>query len=342
MTRTRTSQADLERSAMAALTEAAQLAGFEVQHPIGSDTGHEVTLRLDGSVTVVQMKAMAYADPARVQRLIHTTADRAGVTNLLVADQVPAASEQVLRDAGWSWLNRSGRLRLRAPAVNVEVPVPPSPRLRPTAPTATLTGRATLTVAFQILLDHDEARAPLRPRPDAARLRLSPATISRSLAAFRDMGLIDRSGAPVLPELFWELAGSWGTERRWLAAVPDPARHQEPDPGGARWTLGGTAAAAALGAPVVAPTARTELYVPGAVALTLAEREHGVADPLTAPATVAVAPVWQVCEARGGARAVAHGWPIAHPIAVALDLAQDASRGHEVLSGWDGQGHRVW
>jgi hypothetical protein len=36
-------------------------------------------------------------------------------------------------------------------------------------------------------------------------------------------------------------------------------------------------------------------------------------------------------------------WPVAHPLFVALDLAQDTGRGREILDAWTPtEGTRVW
>jgi len=111
-----------------------------------------------------------------------------------------------------------------------------------------------------------------------------------------------------------------------------------------RGEASGTAAAAALGAPVVSTTSVPDLYVPGPVVVTIAARRFGIArDATVAAASIAVAPVTAVTAETVGDREAANGWRLAHPVAVALDLAQDRSRGREILDGWEPIGiERVW
>ena len=64
----------------------------------------------------------------------------------------------------------------------------------------------------------------------------------------------------------------------------------------------------------------------------------------TAQAAVRVAPVPAVVQSRVSPIAGFIDWPLAHPVFVALDLAQDMGRGREILNGWTPRDRwiRVW
>jgi hypothetical protein len=166
-------------------------------------------------------------------------------------------------------------------------------------------------------------------------LGFAPSTISEALTRLRDAGLVDDSGLAVTPELFWALADRWRPKRTSVAEQPDPTGSDT-----AGWCVTGTVAAAELGAPVVSTGAAPDLYVPGPVVATIAARRYGVArDASVAAASIAVAPARAVNDE---ALPPAHqGWPLAHPVAVALDLAQDRARGREILDDWSPP-ERVW
>ena len=71
----------------------------------------------------------------------------------------------------------------------------------------------------------------------------------------------------------------------------------------------------------------------------------GVADSTSqARATVRVAPVPAVVRQRVDLDSSPLEWPLAHPLFVALDLAQDVGRGREILDAWtlDDRWTRVW
>jgi hypothetical protein len=265
-----------------------------------------------------------------VEALIDNVRDGAGVP-VLVADRITADARKRLNDRGWSWLDRRGHLRLRSPGVLIDTDVTPSARST-TTHDEPIRGRAGLSIAYRLLTHPTEAISPTR-----SDLGFAPSTISEALERIRTAGLIDSEGLPVLPELFWVLAERWNPERTWLACEPDPT-----DPAASQWCVSGTATAAALGAPVVSTTSVPDLYVPGPVAVTIAARRFGVArDATVAAASIAVAPVAEVTEVMDDRRPAGAGWRLAHPVAVALDLAQDRSRGREILDDWSPP-ERVW
>lgn len=289
-----------------------------------------LTVTFDDSEFEIDVVPAAYATAPRVEALIDG-APEDGRVPLLVADRITADARERLNDAGWSWFDRRGHLRLRSPGVLIDTDVTPSARSTATHDEP-IRGRAGLAIAYRILTHPTEAISPTR-----SELGFAPSTISEALERIRSAGLIETDGTPVLPELFWVLAERWNPERTWLASEPDPT-----DPAASEWCMSGTAAAAALGAPVVSTISVPDLYVPGSVAVTIAARRFGVArDATVAAASIAVAPVTEVTEVVDDRRPSDAGWPLAHPVAVALDLAQDRSRGREILEDWSPP-ERVW
>lgn len=257
-----------------------------------------------------------------------------GMVPIVVAERITTEARQLLTEAGWSWLDRRGRLHLRGPAVRVDADVAVSGGVEAPPPGPAISGRSGLTVAYW-LLDHPEEA--LSPTGHAPVLRLAPSTISTAARRLGEAGLIDDNRRALVPELFWELAAAWRAERTWVAAEPDPRRHRSPDPEAPTWRRSGAAAAAAWGAPIVTGEGGPlELYVPGPVEVSIAQRRYGASEPGSGAAVLAVAPTSPVV-AGTAARTVPEpgGWPVAPKLAVALDLAQDQARGRQILADWD-------
>jgi len=105
----------------------------------------------------------------------------------------------------------------------------------------------------------------------------------------------------------------------------------------------GTAAAAAYGAPLAAAGEGVlDLYVTGPVELSIATRRYGAATPGAGSAIIAVPPTPLVTErTEDDVTPTIEGWPAAPLVAVALDVAQDAGRGREILEEWRA-GHDIW
>jgi hypothetical protein len=158
-----------------------------------------------------------------------------------------------------------------------------------------------------------------------------------------DAGLVDEAGFAVAPELFWELAAVWRTDRTWLERRPNPKQHVPTDPLAPSWRMTGTTAAAAYGAPITsAGEGPLDLYVTGPVELSVATRRYGAAAPGAGPAVIAVPPTSLVTERNEDDVVLKIGrWPAAPLVAVALDVAQDTGRGREILEQW-GIGHGIW
>lgn len=337
MTRARRPSESLADEAVDSAVTALQAADIEVVS--GGET-NQINALVDGQALNIIVEAVSYCTGQRARGLIRRQRfRRASAVRLVVADRITAEAKSVLGDAGWSWLDRRGRLHLRSPGVRVDLDVPTLEKAgrsggRPIA------GRGGMTVAYWLCEHPYESLSPTRSAPW---LRLAPSTISTAVRGLAGAGLVDDEGAGIFPELFWELASAWRFERTWLLAAPDPARHDTVDPGTPRWRRTGTAAAVAYGAPAVtAEGGPVELYVPGPVEVSIAVRRYGAAQPGVGAAVIAVAPVTAVVAGPGDADVlIIDGWPAAPVLAVALDLAQDRARGREILNGWEVDG-AVW
>jgi hypothetical protein len=296
--------------------------------PVERSGPRSLTVRFDSNTFDIEVVPVAYATAAHTREVVDRTPPTRHVP-VLVADRVTADARDLLADAKWGWLDRRGHLRLRGPGVMIDTDV--SPRARPgRAPDEAIRGRAGIAIAYRLLTD---TAKPVTTTGSG--LGFAPSTISEALKRLRAAGLVDDDGIAVTPELFWELADRWQPERTWLATEPDPAGLDA-----ATWCVSGTIAAAELGAPIVSTGATPDLYVPGPVAVTIAVRRYGEArDATVAAASVAVPPASEVTDET---RAPVHQpWRLAHPVAVALDLAQDRARGREILDDWSPP-ERVW
>jgi hypothetical protein len=196
----------------------------------------------------------------------------------------------------------------------------------------------------------------LARQPDAAvrtvarAVGRAPSTVSEVLKALRAEDLLTPRGEVAVPELFWEVAAVWRPASADAATVqlPRPAdrtlakslRLGIEDVAAPGWALTDTMAAAGYGAPVVVTSGHPlDFYVPDE---TTFRRARALLPPEAsfATATVRVAPVPAVCSRREDAETT---WPLAHPLFVALDLAQDAGRGREILEQWTPRRwRRVW
>lgn len=329
MPRSRISADDLVALAVEDLTSALAVAGFTVGHSRGSS----IKASFDRAHIKIDVVTTAYATAPRAAELIrdHTSDDAVPV---LVADRITADARARLADAGWGWFDRRGHLHLRASGVLINSEVTPRPRADQTGDEP-IRGRAGLSVAYRLLTNPTEPISPTR-----SLLTFAPSTISVATGRLYAADLLDADGLPVLPELFWALAEEWSPDRTWLAVEPDVSEATWHEPERPGWCVSGTVAAAELGAPIVATNASPDLYVPGPVAVTIATRRYGLApDATTAAASIAVAPVADIAARRRPP--VAQRWPLADPVAVALDLSRDRSRGREILEDWSPP-ERVW
>lgn len=240
---------------------------------------------------------------------------------------------------------------MQGPGVLIHSDVPASwERPTPRDPLSTPSG---LVVACALLAAPSEAYTV---RGLARRVGRAASTVSEVLSGLREAGLVEGSSNAPAPELFWQVADVWPDERVRLRSLPgegagpitEALQLGFDDIGGSPgWALTDTLAAAAYGAPVAARAdLPADYFVPSEAALRRARTLLGVAaNPGETRATVRVGPVPNVCAHRvDPASWSSEHRPLAAPLYVALDLAQDVGRGREVLAAWTPpQGWtRVW
>ena len=260
----------------------------------------------------------AHPTPAEAEELSNSA-------DLVVADRLSAAARERLDHAGVGWLDRRGHLRVVAPGLIIDTEVPTTSR--PQGRRNGGLGETGLDVAVTLLAD------PARGwgvNELARHLGRSPGRVSEVLGSLRDQGLVTPAATPIVPELFWAAADAWRPRWMPLAVAPTEADQTR---------LSGSRAAAALGAGIVITGDwPLELYLSDNWSLrNLASappsgRARFVGATLPAPAA------FNLPSPRRRS-----GFPLAHPVVVALDLAQDRARGREVLEDWHPDGFaRVW
>jgi hypothetical protein len=176
----------------------------------------------------------------------------------------------------------------------------------------------------------------------ARALAASPSTVHDALGRLRAASLVDRAGLPLVPDLFWALADVWPVERTGAAHLPAGEGGSAP-PLETSLAVSGDPAAAHWGAPVVVRSGSIPDFYVAAADFARTLRLLGAAG--TEPAcTVAPAPVDALVREAQTRRSDGGLAPWAHPVVVALDLAQDRSRGHEILAEWTPPSEftRVW
>ncbi len=343
-------------NAVAALRDAAAAVGLSVE-PNLSDANAGVDLALvtpsgDRMVFEVKQQSLTSVDglDQRLNQWMSRSTDKSALW-VVVSARVTREAREVLKRAGWGWLDLRGHLHLAAPGLFVDADVP-AMRALP-GRSAPLVGRVGLEVAARLLLNPDD---PARVRMIAAQLGRAPSSVSHTLTCLQDAGLIDAQRRPAVPELFWELAAIWQPTHANVKAAP---AHSDSGVNDALkmgldaidtttgWALSDSVAAAAYGAPVALRSDHPpDFYVPDAAILRRAVHLLGAAaNHDSRGATIRVAPVPMVCASRvDPAGSADQAWPLALPLFVALDLAQDAGRGREVLDGWTPRfgGTRVW
>lgn len=338
-------------------TEALVLDAFaqlsiELQRTVGpADRGRDmVVLDPDGIGARVQIKRRSLVTGDTAERLLAEAARSESVV-LVVGDRVTDSARRLLTARRGGYYDLRGRLALRADGILIDVETPPVKERA--GRTQALSGKAGLEVATALL------GAPTRGagvRELARELGRSASTVSEVLTALRRDGLIESDGTVVDARLFWLVSDRWSTPRTYFAHLPEPGdasgttkslrlglEDVENEPG---WALTDSAAAAAYGAPMAIRSGqRLDFYVPEQVVLRRAMTLLGAAGSAeTSRATVRIAPVPMICRHRVNLESNPTEWPLAHPLFVALDLAQDVGRGREILSAWtpDERWARVW
>lgn len=297
-------------------------------------------------------------------------ASEARGSKIVVANQLSEEAKDVLaehnrslRVHGWSWLDRRGELQLNHPNASGTLQfagTKPGQRgassgvTKLTAPSSDgpIRGRAGISCAAALLLHPND---PPSIRTIARQAEMSHGAIGEASKLLRSAGLLLPDGKPDVPALFWALAAVWGpTHANPVATLPTEEvaerLHANADltPMTPGWCVGGDEAAVAWGAPMFVAGSLPWIWVPTDVDARRAERRLNATSWNDCTAVIAVPPTPLVTLYREWPQTSERplpNLPTAHPLFLALDLAQDPARGHEILDQWhpDGTGvRRVW
>jgi hypothetical protein len=340
-----------------ALLEALTSIGLTADQPIHPDSGVDIWVDVpSGGRVPIEVKFTSLASVHGLQgqldrweRRTPAAVDGLPLIKVLVANRITADARHYLRESEWGWLDLRGHIHVVAPGLFVDANVEIARALahRFSDPFA---GKSGLEVAADMLLN---PHAPVGIRALAKRIHRSPSTVSEVVTRLREAGLIDDDNKPVVPDLFWSLAPAWRPMSADVTSLPDiddrplttTLKVGRDDGSKSGWALTDSSAASIYGAPVALrqdypPT----LYVPDETILRRAVQVLGPTSLASSrSATLEVAPVSAVSEQRINDWPTST-WPLAHPLFVALDLAQDPGRGREILSDWTPPDRwiRVW
>ncbi len=266
---------------------------------------------------------------------------------VVVADQISAGAKEYLASVpSWGWLDRRSELRLRHGSAELEVRLSPAVEdsqpggvtLAAPGSDGPIRGRAGISYAAALLLPDPAGRPSIRSV--ARHVGMAPSTVSDAAGLLRDAGLILPSSEPAFPDLFWALAAVWRPLRVTpVATVPESGNFESQSPNlddlsAEGWAQGGDQAALAWGAPMFTLETRSWIWVPDQITARRTERALGTATWEDHAAVIVVPPTALACMDRQDAPSGTLAWPTLHPLYVALDLAQDRARGHEILEGW--------
>jgi hypothetical protein len=329
---------DAEEALVAAVTSL----GLFARPPSMGDHGADVVIEVPGGPTIlIEAKTMALVNTEAAQRLrnrvIHSSPP---LLPVVVASRITSAARDILKEAGLGWLDLRGHLRLVGPGIFVDTAVAhlsdPAPERRG------VIGQVGIELAALLLMKPWKTWG-VREAADA--LSRAPSSVSQAFSALRAAQLVTDELEPEGPELFWELARHWRSARADVASLPGPGRGRDNDAlrlgldnvaTTTGWALSDTVAAAHYGAPVAIRSDHPlDFYVPDRTTLRRAAHLLGPATSASERAgQVRVAPVPAVCQRRKDGGDWSTEWPLAHPLFVALDLAQDPGRGREILHDW--------
>jgi hypothetical protein len=339
-----------------ALIDALTSIGLTAEKPIQPDTNFDIWVEVPGGMRVlIEVKYTSLASVDGLREKLHRwnrqtpeLVDGRPVTRVLVADRVTADARSYLRSADWGWLDLRGHMRVAAPGLFVDADVEttqhPAPRnLDP------FSGKSGLEVAADLLLNPEKS---MGVREIAKRIGRSPSTVSEVVGRLREADLVDENRRAVVPDLFWSLVPAWRPESVDVASLPgdDKAllttlKVGRDNGSGLGWALTDTPAALIYGAPIaIRRDSPPVLYLPDGATLRRAVQALGpAATSSSRSATLRAAPIRAVSTHRV-ADYRQSPWPLAHPLFVALDLAQDPGRGREILSEWTPHARwiRVW
>lgn len=299
------------------LTEALDAMGMEA----ALDDGR---LLADGTTIALPLLERAHPHPGEVAELVSAADGPA----LIVADRLSEGARQVLRDAGWSWLDRRGHIRVWVPGLRIDTPIGLGGDLARGTSTSPWTPVG-FEVALHALIHPDEEVSARRIARDTGR---SPGGTQEILARFVSEGLVGRSSRlPLLPDLFWETSARWPddgwtrlgvplSEVVHLAAPSVPVRVDE-----RAATLGGARIAAAGDLPARCYLDRAGLRRVRPAAAAKGDDVH---------TWVRTAPVRWLPELEGFEPDPDHPWRVAHPVLCAIRLAGEGARGREIVEDW--------
>ena len=118
----RTDATELHNVALSALMEALAASGVDTRL-LSNQQRPDLAVEGPGQRVVVEVTAVSVADPARVARLIEAHRKRQGSAVqevcVLVADEITESTRQMLRDNGWGYLDRRGRLWFSAAGIRI-------------------------------------------------------------------------------------------------------------------------------------------------------------------------------------------------------------------------------
>ena len=301
----------------------------------------------DGTVLEIKRRALYTEDD--VERLVAGAQMIHHAKLFVVADRITDSARRALVRNGVGYLDLRGHLALRAPGLVIDSRIAPlSARSSRKDP---LSGKVGLEVATLILLQRSEGSSV---REMARSLERAPSTVSEVTSGLRASEVIDEKNRPVGDSLFWLVADKWPVERTYLRGLPPQSSADRiadslrmglafPEQT-AGWAATDSAAALSYGAPVALRSDHlVDFYVPDRIsvsrAITLLGQASGLKD---ARCSVRKAPVPAACRMRTIDQS--SSWPLAQPLFVALDLAQDKGRGREILDAWEppAGAARVW
>ena len=351
-----------EAEARDALAVASREVGLVVAwDPSGSGADLHLTTRAGAGVSIdILVDVVEFGGTDKVKRIRDRTVEGTAPV-VLVADRVTATAQAYMKQERVSWFDRRGHLHLDLPGVFVDADVTPALR-DVTRREDGIRGRAGIAYAVASLLASSDKRPTIRGV--ARESGFAPSVVSDAAASLRRAALVHDDGRPNVPDLFWALADNWRPEfvhlggdlnlgqRGSSGAVDLGIFGHANQPG---WALTGSVAAAVFGAPVAVSSATPpSFYVPDQTTLRRAVRRFGRADGEHRSCSLAVSPTAVACSPRIEVQSVekvdggvlAPGFDhflFTRPLFIALELANDPARGHEILEGWAPSGDtRVW
>ncbi len=172
-----------EATALADLLDVLSRMGPSVEKGRAPDGG-DVVIDLTGEQRRLHVGGKGTPSPVGVQHLVDRYRPDDGY-HLLVANHLSADARTTLENAGWSYLDRGGRLRLWLDRVRIDTPVEPLVEAPQKSALDTASGRA---VALRLLA----AYSPLTVRGLAAELEMAPSSAAAALKALRAESFVEQ------------------------------------------------------------------------------------------------------------------------------------------------------